>query len=224
MSSGVFLSVLCLLLLSWGCASPAIATLGEVATQDNDGKEGSAPIRRIKSRSSLQIYLGGRSFSDDSLWSPVEDQLVMGSEFDWIAAEGVLGFEIGVQASFGSETTEVGVLSIDHRGSSSELYLGPRFDTALFGSSLHIVGGAGPSLLYARRSREASNSLRSSSEGSLGIYAHAGLMLDLGDIGLGLDYRGRWGEEMTGFEDVFGTQVTGDADYGQLALTLALQF
>ena len=249
MSSSRILSFLPLLLLALSCATSGVAirdglpasVSGRVSgewraqardtsiadgtpTQEHDAKGARTARRSGRSRSSMQLLLGGRHLSDGGLWAPVEDQVVIGSEFDWIAAGSVLGFEIGFQASFGSETEEAGVVSIDQAGSALELYGGPRFDTALFGSSIHLLAGAGPSLLRADRSQEINGSLRSDSEGSLGIYAHAGLMLDLGDIGLGLDYRLRWGQDMTGFEDVFGTSRTGDADYGQLALTLSLLF
>ena len=177
-----------------------------------------------RSRSSIQVFFGGRNFRDDTLWSPVEDQFVMGSEFDWIAAGSVLGFEIGAQASFASEEQGSGAMKIDQGGSSTELYMGLRFDSALFGSALHLVAGVGPSFLTAGRSRENAGSVRSGAAGSAGFYGHAGLLIDLGSIGLGLDYRSRGGSDLTGFEDVFGSEVTGSADYHQLALTLALQF
>jgi len=189
-----------------------------------DDKARSDTSTRERSRSSIQIYFGGRSFRDEALWAPVEGQFVMGSEFDWIAAGSVFGFEIGAQASFASEDQTVGSVTIDQGASSSELYVGPRFDSALFGSALHLVAGVGPSFLTAGRSQEINGSRRSGSAESFGIYAHAGLIVDLGDIGLGLDYRLRGGGDMTGFEDVFGSSITGDADYGQLALTFALQF
>jgi hypothetical protein len=180
------------------------------------GDAANAP-KKEKSRTSVLFLIGGRSF-EESDWDPVEDQVFIGSEWSFMPARSILGFEAGFGFSFKQSDLVVGGTTFTFTGNTFEVYLGPRLEVGLWETPIRIYAGAGPSFINAGYKGEVGSLELSESDNSLGLYAHAGLLLELGSVYLGVDVRGLTGTEIT----LFNFEM--DADYTQVAGVIGFRF
>ncbi len=181
------------------------------------GAEAEKATETAKSRTSLLLLLGGRSFEHNK-WTPVEDQFTIGVEWTWLPAESILGLEVGTAGSFSEEDLTVSSTLFTFQGSTLEVYIGPRLETAIGKSPIRIYGGLGPSLIYASYSGEALGIKLDDSDASFGLYAHAGALVELGSFNIGLDLRALVGTDISLFN------IGMDADYTQIALVMGFRF
>ena len=170
-----------------------------------------------KSRSSLLFLIGQRSF-EESDWTPVEDQFMIGVEWTWLPAEGIFGLEVGTAGSYDQADLVVSSTVFTFTGSTWEVYLGPRLETALGNSPVRIYAGLGPSLISAFYEGEVSGFALNDSDTSFGFYLHAGALLELGSFNVGLDLRTLTGTSIS----LFNFDM--DADYTQLAVVAGFRF
>ena len=185
-------------LASLSLASCAAVQAGAAAPETSAGRE-----------NRITLYFGQRSLDEDD-WSPIEDQPTFGVEFAQEKPGSAIGWEIGLMGSYDDDT----VAGFDVEGSTSELYGGVR-KSFLEGSVHPYVGGG---LAFINGSVEVSG-VGDDDDSSPAAYAHGGVDFAVSElVHLGLDLRVLFGSELT----IGG--VDGDADYGQLALTLGFAF
>lgn len=170
-----------------------------------------------KDRTAVIFLLGSRSF-DEVDWEPVEDQLMIGVEWTWLPKKSVVGVEIGTAFSYNQQDMVVSGDLFTFSGSTFEAYAGPRFETALGESPVRVYAGVGPSLIVASFGAEFLGVEVSESDTSIGFYAHAGVLIELGKAYLGVDLRTLTGTSITLFN------YEGDADYTQIAFALGFRF
>jgi hypothetical protein len=178
------------------------------------------PPRNPPPTSRFQIYGGFRSL-DHNDWAPVEDQGALGLEFSHEPLDAPFGFEIGAFAS-GDEEDDVrlpGGTTLDVQGETEELSFGFRKTFAPDEGVVHPYLGGG--LSWVRAEFEGGNGTPglTDHDESAAFYFHAGVGFDLGpNFQIGFDMRFLGASDI----DMFGHH--GSADYGQLALFLAVQF
>jgi hypothetical protein len=159
----------------------------------------------------LSVYLGQRTFGDQEIWDPVEDEGVAAVDFARQTPGSAVGWEVGLAGSYGSNR----LFGADLDGSTTELYGGVR-TTFVTKSLVRPVLGAGLSVIHADVEVSGFGQLDDS---SLAGYVHGGVDFDLTDaFFLGLDLRVLFGS------DIEGAGAEGDADYAQLALVIGFAF
>jgi hypothetical protein len=168
-------------------------------------------------RSSLNFLIGAR-FLDEDQYRPVEDQGVFGLEYAWLPIAGFVGLELGGSLSATEEDVDILGSTFTASGAMAEIYIGGRVEADLGVLPLRVYAGAGPTLLFAAFELENSGSVVDTNDASTGIYAHAGVALDVEGFLLGIDIRGVGGTDV----EFYG--VERDIDYVQGALLLGISF
>lgn len=157
----------------------------------------------------LTLAIGQRSL-DEGDYEPVEDQIALGVGVHQEPPGSLVGWELGFQGSY-DEDDVAGFGDIE--SSTWELYGGLR-KTLVDGEEVRPYLGAGLSLVGVRFEALGIDD----DDSSLAAYAHGGVEIEVSPgFALGLDLRGLFGSEI----DLFGVDT--DADYGQLALFLAVR-
>jgi opacity protein-like surface antigen len=195
---------------------PTLASVVFLAACASTGSQVQGPPSGEYRSSKLDLYLGGRAL-DESDWSPVEDQPVIGMEFVHEGHDSLVGFEV---ALFGSQKTkEDAVGAIDVTGSTGEISAGIRKTFLKDGSRFHPYIGGGVALISARFEGAVSGSSAKDDDTSGALYMHGGVDFDVSpSFMIGLDLRFLGGSDIT----LFGEN--GSADYGQLAFLIGVRF
>lgn len=146
-------------------------------------------------RGSGHFMIGYRHFFDEG-WGDLENQPVVGIEFEFRPPNSGLGFEIGAQVSADFENN-VGGAAVDLLGLLGELYAGPRYTFDVIGAPIHPYIGAGVTLARARLEVFVGNAESTAYDTALAGYGHAGLMYEATQhLDIGIDVRGTFGGEI----------------------------
>lgn len=166
-------------------------------------------------QNSLQFLLGWREL-DDTFWAPVEDQGVVGFEFQSHHPTWGLGVEIGANGGLGFEDN-VQNTGIDLESTTAELYGGLRYTLDL--DRFHPYVGTGVSMVYAEVEGITGPFVVRDDDTSVAGYVHGGLLFDVADnVNTGFDVRYLYGSDI----ELLG--IGGDADFFQLAWTIGARF
>ena len=186
----------------------AFLLLAQLASCAAVAPAGPGPAAPPPYENRFALYLGQRSLDEDD-WEPVEDQLTLGFDYSHEAAGSAIGFEVGLFASGDDEE----VAGADVEGPTLELSAGIR-KTFAEGSRIRPYLGAGVAVINAEAEVGGSDD-----DTSLAGYAHGGLGYQISDtFVIGVDLRVLFGSDL----EIAGVDT--DADYGQLALVLAVAF
>ena len=159
-------------------------------------------------RGSGHFMIGWRHFFDEG-WGDLENQPVVGIEFEFRPPQSGLGFEVGAQVSADFENN-VGGAAVDLLGLLGEIYAGPRYTFDVIGAPIHPYIGAGVTLARARLEVFVGNTESTAYDTALAGYGHAGLMYEATQhLDIGIDVRGTFGGDI----DVGGSSV--DMNYVQ---------
>ena len=207
-------------LLAWDPPASAPASLQRRTRQSPTQRTGpSAAKVRVKRQEErkqahrLALLVGARSFDEDEIWDPIEDQLTIGFQYSTVGSSG-FGVELGILGSTGFED-ESGLMD-DVTGLVFEAFGGLRkeFDWGRWRPSF----GAGGAFVAAGIDNDTSGAIVDDQDTSVGVYAHGGLICDISPTTfLGVDYR-----VMTSTNIDFGT-VRSDADYQQVTFVLGVR-
>ncbi len=185
-----------------------ILSLGSLASCAAVAPAGAGQVTPPPYENRFSLYLGQRSLDEDD-WEPVEDQLAIGFDYSHEGAGSAIGFEVGLFAS--GDDDEVG--AVDVEGQTLELSAGIR-KTFAEGSRFRPYVGAGLAVINAEVEAGGTDD-----DTSLAGYAHGGLGYQISDTFLiGVDLRLLFGSDL----EIAGVDT--DADYGQLAVVLAVSF
>lgn len=170
-------------------------------------------------RHGVVAHIGGRGLDED-IWSPLEDQGVLGVEYDGAPVDSLIGLEAGIVGSVATEDVAVtGPAIVELRGAVFETYVGARLSPPGRDPGLKPYVGAGVSLVSAAIEAESGSTVVDDDDSSLGGYVHGGLYYLAGSgLRVGLDVRGVFGTDMT----LFG--ASGDADYAQVTVLIGGSF
>lgn len=154
----------------------------------------------------------------DGAFAPTDEPTAFGVEFSQVREEAPLGYELGF--AFGDDRQRGVALSGGGTGNldllQSEVYAGVRASTSR--GTLRPYVGAGATWLN-NDTRVTSGGLEArESDGDLGGYAHAGLLLERMGVHLSLDYR------MTFWADYEVDGARFDSDYAQVTLGVGVSF
>jgi len=169
-----------------------------------------APVQGRPSRLDNQIalYFGERHLDEDD-WEPVDEQVTLGIEYSHESPGSAVGFEVGVMGS--TDDDAIGAVDVEAR--TGEIYGGIH---KTFGDDIvrPYVGGG-----LAMIRVEADFGPGDDDDASFAGYVHGGLAVAASEaFHIALDLRFLLGSDV----DIAGVDM--DADYGQLALVLAVGF
>jgi hypothetical protein len=166
----------------------------------------------VEPTSSRLMLLFGMRFLDEDDYEPLEDQPTFGIDFSYEAPGSAIGFEVGLMGSYDDDE----VLGADIEVSTGELYAGVRKTFGEPGAGFHPYVGGGVSLINVDIEVSGAGS---DDDTSLAGYAHGGVLAQIGaSFFVGADVRALFGSDI----EIAG--VSGDADYGQVALVLGWAF
>jgi len=193
----------------------ALATLGSCqAVPGTEGTAGSpAPVGP---QQQVSLYLGQRSFAEDSFWIPNEDQVVGAIEYSREDRADIVGWEIGLAGSSDESSDGAGN---PWTGGTGELYGGLRKSWG--DGAFRPYVGAGLSYIEAEWELYG----QTDDDNSLAGYLHGGVQWLLGrSFALGLDIRTLFGSSLSLGQHTVGFDIPGDADYVQVALSFGWRF
>ncbi len=154
----------------------------------------------------VEITVGERTLSGD--WKPKDEHDVIGFSYSQ-CDPGQLGFEVGFASS--EDTDELLPLA---QVNTQEIYAGLRYEFEPVGLLRPYVGGG-----FSYCEGELSVTGFKVSEGSAGLYAHCGFLVDVHEgFHMGLDLR------QLAFTDAEFSAVNLDLDHSQLGLVLGYSF
>lgn len=194
---------LCLGLGAWSCSSVPVSS-------------GPAGVPAVPSYGDvsrhLALYYGERELDEDD-FEPVDELDTYGLAFSWVPESGGLGGEVGVFLSSADES--VGGVDLDVE--TIELFGGVRHTFG--GEALRPYLAGGISFLQADVEGSVGPFEVEEDDDTFGLYVSAGLLAFVTpEVTLGAEYRLLLGTDVEFFEE------EGDADYGQLAVTLGVGF
>jgi len=198
-----------LLALLAACAAPALPP--GAPDRPDAGDYSRRPTGR------LTFTFGGRTLDD--AFAPTEEPFVFGVELSQVRPDAAVGYEVGF--TFGQDSQGGAPLSGGGFGDlellQSEFHAGLR--TEIGDGPVHPYLGAGATWI-TNDTRVRTGGLEArESDGDLGAYAHAGLLLDLSrTVHVTLDGRAIFGTEYT----VDGSSF--DSDYAQVTLGVGFNF
>lgn len=166
-------------------------------------------VGRGEALQNFNLILGIRHMEND-VWGELDDQPVIGFEFDRRSRNSALGFEVGFSSAY--DWQSVGIADLETW--SFELYAGPRVTLGDPNSTFHPYVGAGVSWFYTDLETFTGVTQRDSDDSFAG-YAHTGVYFDAGgSTNIGVDLRGMFGS------DLKLSGISADGDYYQIALIL----
>ncbi len=178
------------------------------------GAAGSSPASVPEQQ--LTLYLGQRSLSDDTFWTPNEDQTVGALEYSRENRADVVGWEVGIAGSSDASSDAVGNA---WKGSTAEFYGGVRKSWG--DGAIRPYVGAGLSYIAAEWELFG----QTDDDSSMAGYLHGGLQwLVSPAVCIGFDLRTLFGSSLSLGQNTTGGDFAGDADYVQAALSVGWRF
>ncbi|MEM8711750.1 MAG: hypothetical protein AAGG01_12415 [Planctomycetota bacterium] len=190
--------------MNWTTVGAALCALASCQTLSQP--PASSPDDHVQ-RTTLLV--GQRMLKEDS-FSPVEDQLLVAAEYSSVSRESSLGPEVGLTASFDSET----VGSVDFDARVLEAYFGGRFQK-LDGPTRPFIG-LGGAITFTELDASSSFGSGSTDDTTFGFYVHGGVSVSASEtLEIVFDVRRRFGSDA----DFEGVDV--DIDYFTFAVGLS---
>lgn len=160
----------------------------------------------------VRAYFGARALDSD--YDPVDEQLSFGLEYAFQPSTSWLGVEAGYQFSAKKKSKN----NTDFTVAEFDAYAGPRM-TFLRQQMVQPYVGLGLALVGVSKEIEVGNTSTDDDDGSLGFYAHGGLVINpFRGFQVGLDVRIVTGTDLT----LFNSDTNGD--YEQVALVVGWGF
>lgn len=204
-------ALLLVLLLASGCAANAPA----VRIASASVPEPYAPPGERGPRGNVSFFVGQRTVDDwDSEPTGFGDTVDLsehtsfGVDFATISSSG-FGFEAQLAYSQGEDDTVAMGVPIDLELSMIELGVGARYTFTELGA-LYPYVGAGLELIAADLEAASSGVAVSADDTDTGVYAHAGVLVPLGPLTVGIDLRTLSGTD----NDLDSTQVAATLGFG----------
>jgi len=212
-------SLLCagLIACQFSClTSHAVAVQDPVAAQATEASP---------KRTGEVVLLVGQRNLDSGDWSPVEDQTAFGLEGNVRLQGQNLSFDVGLQGSTDDSVVfDPSLGDVRVTGRTGEIYAGPRYNIDFENAPLSAFLGGGLTVINAWIEGEQLSTATKvdDDDWSAGGYLHAGLLVHIAEAPgsvhavLGVDLRTVFATDVTLFD------VSGDADYTQIAVIVGL--